>query len=345
MDYNKRFNHFFKGKMTQAEAEEFSAWLDTKAGRFFLETKIQSEWGHEDSLENADWDKDFLLEKINREKYNGNEAEKSATTIPPRTAYIIKSPIPSWYRVAAILILIFGASILFYKINTPPTATTAVPAAVKLIIRANPAGVKSKFQLPDGTLVTLNSESTIHYREDFISNRKIELLGEAYFSVAKDSLHPFVVESKGLTTQALGTVFNVKAYEDERRVEVLLLEGKVVVNNIDSADAVYLDPGEKVSLKNEGSKLVKTTGNVTRDTQWISGILEFRSMQFQHIFKELERWYGVKIEVRGKLTSARGSGKFQEGETLENVLNVLSYSNNFTYEINKHKVVVSFNGN
>ena len=342
MDNNQKFNQFFKGEMSRAEAEKFSVWLETIDGKRFLESKLEANWRQESNTEYVDWDKNSLLEKINKEKsesFLGNEKPSTKRELP---VYSKRPAISNWYKVAAILIFILGVPFIFQKITSTDSIPTELQVEVKQITRANPAGVKSKFQLPDGSMVSLNSESSIVYPEDFAINRTLELIGEAYISVAKDSIHPFVVKSLGLNTKALGTVFNIKAYENENRVEVLLVEGKVKVDNTHNNEALILTPGEKAVLTTDIGDFEKRKGDVARETQWTRGVLEFRNIGFKEIFKSLERWYGVKFEVKGNISKARGLGKFQEGETLENVLEVLSYSNNFSYKINKDTVNIEF---
>ncbi|MFC5623986.1 FecR family protein [Algoriphagus winogradskyi] len=342
MNKNQEFNNFFEGKMSKVEAAEFSAWLDTTEGKIFLESKLESNWSEESTKDYADWDKSSLLEKINEEKSAFNLENEKPITKPDLKGYSKRASIPIWYKVAAILIFILGVPFIFQKITSTDSVPEVAQVQIKQITRSNPAGVKSKFQLPDGSMVSLNSESSIVYAEDFAVNRNLELIGEAYINVAKDSLHPFVVKSLGLNTEALGTIFNVKAYENESKVEVLLVEGKVRVNHSQSNEAFILEPGEKAVLATEQDVFEKKKGDITRETQWTSGVLEFRNFPFEDIFKNLERWYGVKFEVKGNINKAKGVGKFQEGETLENVLEVLSYSNHFNYRINRDTVFVNF---
>ncbi|SFB17205.1 FecR family protein [Algoriphagus aquimarinus] len=341
MDKNRQFEDFFDGKMPESDAKVFCAWLNTEEGTSFLDSKINSDWNSKRVVgDYADWNGQSLLDKINVEKVKA-KTRKLDSNYRREVHRTTKRHIPSWVSVAAIVTLVILVPLVFFKLtNTPEPTQQELPS--KVITRSNPSGVKSKFQLPDGSLVSLNSESSVVYQEDFAVNRNIELIGEAYITVAKDSLHPFIIKSLGLNTEALGTIFNIKAYENENSVEVLLVEGKVKVDKGESDEALILLPGEKAVLTSSKGGFEKRKGDVRRDTQWTEGVLEFRNLGFKEIFKRLERWYGVKIEVKGSLSTAKGLGKFQEGETLENVLDVLSYSTFFKYEINKDTVYVDF---
>lgn len=342
MDKDKEFKQFFEGQMSKSEAEKFSAWLDTAEGKIFLESKLEANWTQESATEYIDWDKNALLKKINEEKSAHVLGKEITDTKRESRVYSSRTYISIWYKVAAILIFILGVPFIFQKITSDQKSPTELPVEIKQITRSNPAGVKSKFHLPDGSLVSLNAESSLIYKEDFAKNRTLELIGEAFINVAKDSLHPFVVKSLGLNTEALGTIFNIKAYESENRVEVLLVEGKVKVDNTQNDEAFILVPGEKAVLTTNNGDFEKKRGNIDRETQWTRGVLEFRNLGFKEIFKSLERWYGVKFEVKGNISEAKGMGKFKEGESLDNVLEVLSYSNYFKYKINKDTVYIEF---
>ncbi|PZX48313.1 FecR family protein [Algoriphagus chordae] len=342
MDKDKQFKEFFEGRMSEPEATVFCAWLNTEEGAAYLDSRIDRAWNSKRGNSNYPaWDSQTILQKINAEKA-GYEQQKPDNKQAKEVNFSPRNHFPSWLSVAAIVALVVLIPFVFFKANNSGSTQQREPQP-KIITRSNPSGVKSKFHLPDGSLVSLNSESSIVYQEDFAVNRNIELIGEAYITVAKDSLHPFVIKSSGLNTEALGTIFNIKAYANENSVEVLLVEGKVKVDNIDSNEALILVPGEKAVLSNERGDFEKKNGDITRETQWTQGVLEFKNQGFQEIFKYLERWYGVKIEVTGNMTKAKGLGKFQEGESLDNVLEVLSYSNYFNYKINKDTVFVDFN--
>lgn len=99
---------------------------------------------------------------------------------------------------------------------------------------SNPFGMLSTITLPDGSKVILNAGTTITYPNAFVSkNREVEINGEAFFEVAHDAEHPFIVKANQINVEVLGTRFNVKAYEEDDWIEVSLSEGKVEVQSED----------------------------------------------------------------------------------------------------------------
>ncbi|MEN7546481.1 FecR domain-containing protein [Rapidithrix thailandica] len=209
-----------------------------------------------------------------------------------------------------------------------------------------PAGQKSTFKLPDGSKVVLNSQSTLKIQENFEQNRNLELEGEAFFEVEKDPAHPFVVKSGKLTTTALGTSFNVKAYPEDAELEVALVTGKVKVSKDRPAgqrESVILNPGQGVQMQTAQEKLKTFTFNPQQSLAWKEGTIYLKEARMGEIVQTLERWYGVQIDVHGQETNDRHfSGEFK-GQSLENVLKLLSYSRNFTYTISGKQVEITFN--
>ena len=163
-----------------------------------------------------------------------------------------------------------------------------------------PPGSKLRSQLPDGTVVWLNSASTIKYPQNYTKrNRQVILTGEAYFEVSSDKLHPFFVKTKDLLIEVTGTKFNVNEYDDENISTVVLEKGIVSVKilNPSSTQQYQLVPGDKLeSTRNKG--LLTDHGiDVQKYVSWINGKLIFRDDPLGEVLKKLSRWYNVEIVV------------------------------------------------
>src|SRR5690606_2960126 len=138
---------------------------------------------------------------------------------------------------------------------------------------STPAGVKSSVSLPDGSKVTLNSASSIKYDKHFSNGRReIELIGEAYFDVKKDSLHPFIVETNHIQTKALGTAFNVKAYKGDS-ILVALMSGVVEVSNSVMQSKEMLMPGEGINVAVDYAHWEKEKFDVQEALAWMNKTL------------------------------------------------------------------------
>ena len=156
-----------------------------------------------------------------------------------------------------------------------------------------PRGGEFTMTLADGTRVWLNSESELHFPLQFGGKqRKVQLTGEAYFEVAKDAAHPFVVEVCDSKIQVLGTGFNVRSYSEEGQIVTTLVEGTVCFESIE--DRVILKPGEQSILDKEG-RLQKRAVEVYPFVAWKEGRFIFRKQRLEDIMVMVSRWYNVEV--------------------------------------------------
>ncbi|MFI0490055.1 FecR family protein [Flavobacterium sp.] len=209
-----------------------------------------------------------------------------------------------------------------------------------------PYGKRFELQLSDGTIVHLNSGTTLKYPVKFIAgeNRQVFLEGEAFFDVTKDKKHPFVVNANNLNVRVLGTHFNVSNYPEDKTTDVVLVEGSVGLytanETFDAVKNTILKPGFKGSFsKNDNhidTKAVITDGY----TSWINGGLTFREMSFKDIAKKLERHYNVTIvNQNNKFSDEKFNASFGD----EPITKVLSYFNDIhgiNYTIKNNQVLI-----
>ncbi|MEX0362746.1 MAG: FecR family protein, partial [Allomuricauda sp.] len=155
-----------------------------------------------------------------------------------------------------------------------------------------PHGKTFQLQLSDGTIAHLNAGSSIKYPVQFMegSQRQIFVEGEAFFDVAKDPNHPFVVNTNGLNVRVLGTQFNVSAYPEDETTEVVLVEGAVSLYTEDdgygSDKNVKLEPGFKGSFDKTSNHIDTSKVITSLYTSWVNGKLMFRNMTFSNIMKK-----------------------------------------------------------
>ena len=240
-------------------------------------------------------------------------------------------------KIAAVMVIAVAVS--FFIIQTISMESSGNKVSARSFIeKVTPAGIKSTFNLPDGSKVTLNAGSKLTFPASFDDTvRFMELTGEAFFQVVHDSLHPFVVKSGHTLTTALGTSFNISAYPGEATIDIALSTGKVKVDLLkDNDEAILLEQGEYISL--EGDQILKREV-FDNDTAigWKDGLLVFNQSDFKTIIRKLERWYGVTF-VYESVPTWVFDGKFKN-ENLENILKVLSHSEKFSYSINNDKTI------
>jgi ferric-dicitrate binding protein FerR (iron transport regulator) len=244
------------------------------------------------------------------------------------------------FRLAAILLLAILASISLHHTFPPPTKAEQIV----YITKANPAGQKTTILLEDGSKVLLNAASTLNYPEHFSSaERRLQLQGEAFFEVAKDTHRPFTVVANGIATTALGTSFNIRAYEDEKTISIALATGKVQVDGgmLDRGN-YELHPGESITYDKEEKNFKKEPFDPKEQLAWKEGIIYFHDASFQQIINKLAQWYGVNFTVENHPgPSWKYTGEFNN-ENLENVLLSISYAKKFDFEINNDTVKIVF---
>lgn len=210
-----------------------------------------------------------------------------------------------------------------------------------------PKGGQYKVVLPDGSSVWLNAASSISFPSVFadLSQRKVRLTGEAYFEVAKDKAHPFVVQTEQQEVEVLGTHFNVNAYAEEDRTKTTLLEGSVQVSargttrsgqNLNAA--LILKPGQQ-SVLGKGSFTV-----IQADTEeavaWKSGYFKFNSEPLSSIMHQLSRWYDVEVVYEGEISKDRFGGTISRYRNVADVLEMLESTKLVKFKVEGRKIIV-----
>ncbi len=250
------------------------------------------------------------------------------------------------YRVAAVLFFVATfIGIVYWNLRGENFLHEA--KELTFVKKENPRGLKSVIMLPDGTKVTLNSASTITYDSNYgVQDRTIRIEGEAFFEVVPDKEHPFRVVSSNVVTTALGTSFNVRSFENESSLNISLLTGKVKVTRIGEQDMNkehLLSPGEGLIITKNSGEIEKIQVDPLKVYGWKDGILVFKDNDLTEVISTLERWFDVKIQVIGQPEKSwRADGKFNN-ETLEQVLQGLSFTYDMEFLINGKSVQLKFN--
>ncbi len=217
-------------------------------------------------------------------------------------------------------------SISFYASEPNSSASASVHTKKKPELRTlkTPRGMDLKVILPDGSEVWLNAESSLEFPTAFTETRHVELVGEAYFKVARDEQKPFIVSTDKMDVKVLGTEFNFRHYDTEQ-TQVALVNGSVeVLRADDSSEHIVLNPGEAANLDNDGNISVHSV-NVYAVNQWTKGFFYFQDKTLEAALQEIGRWYnvGVSFENKGKLKEKIHFSALR-GETLQQTLDKLN---------------------
>ncbi|MHA7058719.1 FecR family protein [Aquimarina sp. M1] len=217
------------------------------------------------------------------------------------------------YAAAAVVVILFGLRTVFF--------TT-------IEVRTEMAETKT-WTLPEKSVVTLNSDSSIEYdKKSFTKNRIIYLNGEAFFDVEKGS--NFTVKTKNGNVTVLGTEFNV--YSRNKYIEVQCFEGKIQVRN--TKETVVLTSGEAIKSNTEGSIDSKEVKGFR--PSWMQGKSTFSQVTLQQLIQELERQYDIHITTNEVDVNRLFSGFFVHND-LENALKTCFEPMNISYTINTKK--------
>lgn len=223
-----------------------------------------------------------------------------------------------------------AASIAFFLVlTTAAIYFSGILETKKSVIawyeRTTKMGEKSIVTLLDGTSITLNADSKLKYPRKFDgTTREVVLEGEAFFEVAHDPSHPFIVHAANISTTVLGTRFNVSAFNNDGEISVSLVEGsvKVATDNAQKG-VVVLSPTQQLVYDKENETSKVELFNNQEAVGWKNNILVFKDETLEKVFVVLERTYGVKFELADKSLKKKRIKADFKNESLWTVVEVL----------------------
>jgi len=348
-------------KIAADEAKRLLLWLkhNEENKKFFDE--ITNIWHKSSSLSKTDeFDSNEAWNDISKQLRRASKQES-------------KNIIVNWFKplskVAAVIIIVVLSAMIIRQ-NLKDKAESG-----QFVEMVAPMGSRSILTLPDGTKVWLNSGSKISFSNSFgKTTRYLRLDGEAYFVVAKNKKIPFVVHTSELNVTALGTVFNVKAYADEKTVETTLVEGSVkiepTIKDRKSSTTLVLKPNQKavyrkieIGIDNE-KNIVKAQDNQKDEkytslvpialkvdtvvdtkpyTSWKDNRWLFRREKLDNLIRKLERRYDVEITFKDDaLKNYTFSGSLYD-ESIEQVFNAIKLIAPIDYKIEHRKIEITIN--
>lgn len=361
---NQRFEELLigelAGELTAAERQELLELL-TANEEFRGEHAVLKDFWAQKEPDYADMR--HTLEKIKKEiRRQEHEQEPQPLRRIPRR-------IRTW-SVAAALILLFGGYGLFNYEHSKDSANDSLSWQEKY----TPRNTRSKMTLTDGSSVTLNSDSRLKYPVSFDGPaREVYLTGEAYFTIAKDAAHPFIIHTNKMTIRVLGTSFNVRCYPDDDASETTLIQGSIEVTFPDRpADKIILKPTDKLVIRNDkleqpasrpadkaAARIDSTASQGARhtgytltgltyyrnqpgtvvETSWMDNKLVFNAEELQSVARKMERWYGVSIVIdKEDLKTLPFTGLFQN-ETIDEALYALQLSEKKIHYTKKDTII------
>lgn len=206
-----------------------------------------------------------------------------------------------------------------------------------------PRGGQYQVTLADGTVVWLNSGSSLRYPTVFAgAERRVEITGEAYFEVAKKTNQPFKVKinlasGQGGEIVVIGTHFNVNAYDDEPAVNTTLFEGSVKVNN--AAGTNFIKPGQQLQYNKLKQNKIDNNPDMEQVIAWKEGRFQFENADINQVMRQLTRWYDIEVEFKGNITTHFG-GTIPRNVNILKVLHLLEATGEVHFKVNDKKITI-----
>jgi transmembrane sensor len=290
-----------------------------------------------------------------RPSFGGDEAareaiwRKLAAKLPepalPKSGSMFSAT--TWYSMAAVFALFVMASyfLIFKRLDEKQKPE---PVAVQMRQVTTDRGRRLKVELVDGSQVILNANSKLEFPEHFNGSlREVYLEGEAYFQVAHDPAHPFIVHTRAASTTVLGTSFNIKLTEGQG-TQVTLVEGKVDVATLPDkstpAQHITLMPNQQAIVRNANDTIEIHPVDVSAFVDWKDNILRFDNIRLDQAAALLEDWYNVDITLEDAALANCTINAVYRKETLKNVLASLGYMLKVTYRQDGNKIVLQGRG-
>lgn len=312
------FQKYFDNNLTDQEFQEFKKLLNSSSDEKI--EKILRELLEEETGEK------FYTQKLLEIKQVVNRSIKKTRPLKLRKSL----------QIAAVIIpFVIITTFIFYDTGNKASPLSDMIVSVE-------EGEKANIILPDSTKVNLNAQSLLGYNVNEFNRkeRRINFSGEAYFEIAKNN-KPFIIQTSHMEVQVVGTSFNLRARDENTSTEIDLLEGKVNLTSNTTKESILLLPHQKAILDKKSGKIKIVSGTPVESTAWRKGQLIFHGVDIKEVFREIERTYGVKIQVNCNDTLPYDifTGTFSTNN-LNETIDVLKLHYQFDYVIKGNKIFI-----
>lgn len=312
---------YFENRYSGKDYRELRETFETKPSDPELVGQMQEHWMEFSEKETPEKDMGPLLYRVHHELF----MEENRRETQSRIFFQLQ-------RIAALLFIPFLIGGLAYFFISNGSNQQLAWAEIQC-----PNGVRTHFELPDGSSGYLNSGSVLKYPVPFTESREVYLSGEALFDVAHRSNSAFHVLTGNLDIKVLGTRFNIMAFEDIRSEEVTLETGKVEVYNRNGQLISSLDPDQQLTYNRQTGKFTRKQINAVQYISWIEGKLIFRDETFEQVAKRLSRWYNAEIVIADERLNNYVFHATFENEQLEEAFRLIELTTPITYRIEKRE--------
>lgn len=323
--------------LNTSDQAELNKWLaEDKVNQQTLE-EYRAIWKLTEKVDNdVDVNVDEAFTKFQNRIQSEQAINSSKTIISPKPNIVpLRRRI---LQVAAALTLLLGAGFVFNLYNSNKVDT-------KWVIVTTTDNEKQTVTLNDGTIVSVNQNSTFKYPETFNGKtRNVQLVGEAFFEVKRDESKSFIINTDKTIVTVLGTSFNVREYAKEMMTEVVVKTGKVKFSNKNNKEAVQLTAFKKGVYFHEANQLKASKLSHLNDIAWHSGEVKFERNALKDVLDILNRQLGISIEVENReLLSCNYTGNFTnlKGDQIANAISISFGAANPIYDTTEKHYLIS----
>lgn len=304
---------YLSNEATEPEKKTLLDWIaeDIAHQKIFLDWSAS--WEH-NTPRQPEFELSSGLQNLNHRIDVLEEEQKKTRSLP-------------WQKIAASLAIFLAAGIAIYVLGKYSESRSEELTYTEQHALPNE---QVSIKLSDGSIVQLNSKSSLKYPETFKGfKREVYLNGEAFFEIEKDSLHPFIIHTGELSTHVLGTSFNVNTTDDNVIVSVATGKVRVMQGN----NTQILLSNEKVKYSRVSHTMLKERADLEKELAWKNHTFILENILLADAAKKIEQQYGVTIHFKTEsIRQCRITGKYKNGP-IENVLRAISYSTGIQYSI------------
>lgn len=324
---------YIKDQCTEQELRTLLQWLKSPDNSASLDLVIKPLW---DSI-----DENMILPDSQRESELQKEVSLLLTNIKQKETktadHMIsgKKRLNVFYRVAAILVLVFSVTLGLLKVLDPPQET------ITYLFNISEKGETKEIFLADGTKVILNSDTKLIVPSDFNKEERIiEMEGEGFFDVTPNPDKPFIIKSGEAQVRVLGTSFDFKSYKEDDFIKLTVSTGKVRVNIADQDLQLSVSPNEHLSVN-------KVDGNVSKEAirennyiKWIKGSLYFNKEPIREVIKTINRTYNRKVVLQCNSNSDYKITGTHDNKSIEAVIEAICFTTGLRSRLEGDKIII-----
>ena len=322
------FSKYVRNSCTKEELEELFSYISQSEDNKVLSEEFLVIWNSirpEEQLLSIDENQLF------------KDIERKISVSPIKHSRFI------WTRAAAILLLVLSAGLFYFYLKGSGSVDKneiTTPVSVNQLTRSSHSLVK----LPDGSSVLLNNNSKLDYTGFTKNNREMILSGEAYFDIAKDKMHPFVIHTGKLQTTVLGTSFNIRAYPEENDVTVTVTRGKVEIE-MENKKLGIITPNQQISFNKQNGSTIQQQVLADSILVWKQNDLVFDNTDFEEAAVIISNRFNVAVTFENeRLKNCRFTASFLNENNIDQVLTVLCDVNNAAYEKKNETIIIKGEG-